>query len=107
MPQRTEPQPRKRTRRPAADIANPIPEIIMRQPDALRRYQRNARWHPPGQIALIKSSIVNFGFMNPILLARNDEVIAGHGRLEAALELRLEVVPTVQAAHLSESQVRA
>ncbi|MEO0938800.1 MAG: DNA methyltransferase [Pseudomonadota bacterium] len=107
MPQQTTPKPRARIGRLPAALANHTPQIIMRRPDSLRRYQRNARKHPPQQIALIKSSMVSFGFMNPMLLDRNDEIIAGHGRLEAALELGLEVVPTVQASHLSESQVRA
>ena len=48
-----------------------------------------------------------FGFNNPVLIDRNDEIIAGHGRVEAAKLLGLESMPTIRLEHLSEAEKRA
>ena len=48
---------------------------------ALRPYARNARTHSPKQIAQIAASIREFGFNNPVLVDRDGEIIAGHGRV--------------------------
>ena len=53
----------------------------------LRPYTRNARTHSPKQIAQIAASIREFGFNNPILIDRDGEIIAGHGRVAAAKKL--------------------
>ena len=74
---------------------------------ALRPYARNARTHSPKQIAQIAASISEFGFNNPVLIDHAGEIIAGHGRVEAAKKLDLEVVPCVRLEHLSEAQKRA
>ena len=55
----------------------------------LKPYDRNARIHSAEQVAQIAASIVEFGFVNPILVDSNDGIIAGHGRLSAAQELGL------------------
>jgi DNA modification methylase len=70
-------------------------------------YQRNARTHSPEQIAQIAGSIVEFGFVNPILVDSSAGVVAGHGRLLAARKLGLAEVPVVVLDHLSETQRRA
>ena len=75
--------------------------------DRLRPYQRNARTHSPEQVAQIAASIVEFGFVNPILVDSNSGIIAGHGRLLAALKLGLVEVPVVVLDHLNETQRRA
>jgi hypothetical protein len=62
---------------------------------------------PKKQIRQIADSIRQFGFTNPVLVGENGEIIAGHGRVEAAKLLGLEKVPTVRLAHLNAAQRRA
>jgi ParB-like chromosome segregation protein Spo0J len=75
--------------------------------DRLIPYARNARMHSDSQIAQIAASIREFGFTNPILVDTGDGIIAGHGRLLAARQLRLEQVPVIVLDHLTETQKRA
>ena len=49
-------------------------------------YINNARTHSPEQIKKLQASLREFGFVNPILIDRDYNVIAGHGRLAAARE---------------------
>ena len=70
-------------------------------------YEKNAREHSVEQVAQIAASIVEFGFLNPILVDSNDGIVAGHGRLSAAKELALDVVPVVVLDHLTENQKKA
>ena len=74
---------------------------------ALRPCRNNARLHSRRQIHQIASSIREFGFNNPVLIDKNDEIIAGHGRVEAAKLLGLERVPCIRIEHLSDEQKRA
>jgi len=75
--------------------------------DSLRGYDRNPRTHSDAQIAQIAASIIEFGWTNPILVSGDSEVIAGHGRLEAAKKLGLSTVPVLVLDHLSDAQRRA
>lgn len=75
--------------------------------DRLRPYERNPRTHSDEQIAQIAASIVEFGWTNPVLVSRDGEVIAGHGRLEAAKKLGLATVPVLVLDHLTDAQCRA
>lgn len=75
--------------------------------DSLIPYARNARLHSPAQIAQISASIKEFGWTSPILTDGASGVIAGHGRLMAAQLLKADTVPTIDLAHLSETQKRA
>jgi ParB-like chromosome segregation protein Spo0J len=85
-----------------------IPEKLERWPvDRLVPYERNARTHSPEQVAQIAASIQEFGFTNPILVASDDGIIAGHGRLAAAKDLGLAEVPVVVLDHLTPDQKRA
>lgn len=85
-----------------------IPERMERWPvDRLVPYERNARTHSDEQVAQIAASIVEFGFTNPILVASDAGIIAGHGRLEAAKQLGLSEVPVVVLDHLTPAQRRA
>ena len=70
-------------------------------------YDKNPRTHSAEQIAQIAASITEFGFLNPILVDTASGIIAGHGRLQAAKQLALSVVPVVVLDHLSEAQKRA
>ena len=70
-------------------------------------YSRNPRNHTDEQVSQIASSILEFGFTNPILVDKKNMVIAGHGRLLAARKLKLEKVPTICLDYLTETQKRA
>lgn len=70
-------------------------------------YVRNARTHSEAQVAQIVASIREFGFLSPILVAEDNTILAGHGRLAAALKLGLKKVPCVKENHLTETQKRA
>jgi DNA modification methylase len=74
---------------------------------SLRPRERNARTHSKRQIAQISKSISKFGFNNPILVDDNLEIIAGHGRFEAAKSVGLSTVPVVRLCHMSEADRRA
>jgi DNA modification methylase len=75
--------------------------------DDLLPYARNAKRHPPEQIAQIAASIKEFGFNAPVLVDGEQGIIAGHGRVLAARKLGLATVPCVVLTHLSEAQKRA
>ena len=60
---------------------------------ALKPYRRNARTHPKDHIQLLAKAIREFGFTTPILISEEREIIAGHGRLEAAKLADLKTVP--------------
>src|SRR5512142_2043554 len=81
--------------------------ITYQRIEVLKPYSRNARTHSKHQIRQIAASINEFGFTNPILTDRNNTIMAGHGRMEAAKSLGIEIVPTVCLESLTEEQVRA
>ncbi|HEV7266165.1 MAG TPA: DNA methyltransferase [Falsiroseomonas sp.] len=74
---------------------------------ALLPYAGNARTHSAEQVAQIASSILEFGFVAPVLVDERGEIIAGHGRLLAAKSLGLDTVPTIVRAGLSDAQKAA
>ena len=73
----------------------------------LQPYANNARTHSKKQIRQIARSIEKFGFCNPVLIDDGNQIIAGHGRVEAAKLLGIEAVPTCRLSHLSEADKRA
>src|SRR5262249_13677546 len=73
----------------------------------LRPHPNNARTHSKKQIRQIAKSITQFGFCNPVLVDDAKQIIAGHGRVEAAKLLGIDAVPTCQLSHLSEADKRA
>jgi DNA modification methylase len=73
----------------------------------LRPYSNNARTHSKKQIRQIANSIKKFGFCNPVLIDDAKQIIAGHGRVEAAELLGIDAVPTCRLSHLSEADKRA
>lgn len=75
--------------------------------DKLVPYVNNARTHSAEQIIKLRSSLREFGFVNPIIIDRNFNVIAGHGRLMAAKEEGINEVPCVFADFLTEAQKKA
>lgn len=74
--------------------------------DKLKPFDKNPRTHSKDQIAQIANSIRKFGWVNPILVDENFEIIAGHGRILAGKELGYEKVPVAQLSHLSIAEKR-
>ena len=81
--------------------------LTYRAVSELRPDLRNLRKHSRAQLSAIARSINSFGFNAPILVDKNDQVVAGHGRLEAARSLGLDRVPVVKLNNLSEAQAKA
>src|SRR5690242_10593370 len=75
--------------------------------EELKPNPKNPRTHTKNHIHQIAASLDEFGFVNPILIAKDRRVIAGHGRLAAAKSLNLSQVPTITLEDLSEDQIRA
>lgn len=74
---------------------------------SLKPYPRNARTHSKQQVKQIAASIKEFGFNNPVLIDDDNQIIAGHGRVEAAKLLKMTQIPTLRLSHLNEAQKRA
>ena len=70
-------------------------------------YVNNARTHSTEQIKKLRSSLREFGFINPVIIDRDYGVIAGHGRILAAKEEGIKEVPCIFADHLTEAQKKA
>jgi predicted amidophosphoribosyltransferase len=75
--------------------------------DKLIPYARNAKKHDAAQVSKLAGSIREFGFNNPVLIDKDNGIIAGHGRVMAAQSLALETVPCIRLGHLSDTQRRA
>lgn len=69
-------------------------------------YARNSRTHSDAQINQIASSIREFGFRVPVLVSNDNTIIAGHGRVLAALKLGIEEIPTVDGSDMDDIQRR-
>ena len=74
---------------------------------SLAPYACNVRTHSKKQIKQIAESITQFGFTNPVLVDRENTILAGHGRLAAAKLLELQEVPCVRLEHMTQAQKRA
>ena len=70
-------------------------------------YINNARTHSPEQLTKLRSSLREFGFINPVIIDREFNIIAGHGRVMAAKEEHIAEVPCVFVDYLSEAQKKA
>ena len=86
---------------------NTTTELQLVPLDKLIPYQNNARTHSPEQINKLRSSLREFGFINPVIIDRDFGIIAGHGRVLAAREEGITEVPCVFADHLTEAQKKA
>ena len=64
-------------------------------------YVNNARTHSPEQINKLRSSLREFGFINPVIIDKDYGIIAGHGRVIAAREEGIDKVPCVFVDHLT------
>jgi hypothetical protein len=81
--------------------------IIYQPLAALTPRKSNSRMHSKAQLKQIVDSIRTFDFTNPVLVDEENGLIAGHGRVEAAKQLGLEMIPTVCLAGMTEAQIRA
>lgn len=75
--------------------------------EELKPYDKNARKHPKKQLELLCENIEKFGFTTPVLIDKDNSVIAGHGRIEALKILGRKQVPCVRMENLNEQQVKA
>ncbi|MBF0710474.1 site-specific DNA-methyltransferase [Gemella sp. GL1.1] len=75
--------------------------------DKLIPYVNNARTHSGQQIKKLRSSLREFGFINPVIIDSQYNIIAGHGRVEAAKEENIKEVPCVLVDHLTDAQKKA
>ncbi len=82
-------------------------QVIYRPIDSLKLNPRNPRIHNRHQRRQIARSIKTFGFVVPVLIDREGNVICGHGRILAAGDEGLKEVPTIMIEHLSQAQLQA
>lgn len=76
--------------------------------EELKPYANNAKIHTAEQVEQIKNSIKEFGFNDPIAIWRDNEIIEGHGRLLAVMEMpEIEKVPVIRLDNLTDEQRRA
>ena len=75
--------------------------------DDLIPYINNAKVHSEDQITRISSSIREFGFLTPVLIDKDKNIIAGHGRIMAAKKLKIDAIPCVFVEGLTEQQRKA
>ena len=74
--------------------------------DKIRPYAGNQKEHPEKQIENIATSIREFGFIQPLVLDKENEIVIGHGRFLAAQKLELKTAPVVYVENLTKEQVR-
>lgn len=76
--------------------------------ESLKPYANNARSHGEQDIKAIKASIKAFGFDDPIgVWGAENEIVEGHGRLQAAIELGMKEVPIIRLDHLTDKRRKA
>lgn len=81
-------------------------KIVQRKVNELIPYENNPRINDEA-VEYVKNSIKEFGFKVPIIIDKNNVIVAGHTRLKASLELGLKEVPCIIADDLTEEQVKA
>ena len=81
--------------------------IIYKDIKDLKPYKKNAKKHPKEQVEQIAESIKEFGFTQPVIIDKDNSVVAGHGRILGARKVGLKKVPTVCLEDLTEEQIKA
>jgi len=79
----------------------------LEEPKNLIPYSNNPKEHPEAQIDEIASSIKNYGFVQPVVVDSENEVIIGHGRLKAAKKLGLDEIPVIKHDDITDSEAKA
>lgn len=85
----------------------PALEIVYRDPKSLHPNTRNARRHPERQIVKLVAAMKKFGFLSPVVVSPEGTLLAGHGRVEAAIRAGFAQIPTITVDHLSPTELRA
>lgn len=81
--------------------------IVYKNIKELKPYKKNAKKHNKEQVEQIANSIKEFGFTQPVIIDKNNCVVAGHGRILGAKKAGLKQVPTVCLEDLTEEQIKA
>lgn len=81
-------------------------QIVMKKLTDLQPFERNAKEHSEQQIAKIAESILQYGFLVPLVISAEGVIVSGHGRYLAAETLKRKEVPCVIADNLTEEQMR-
>lgn len=81
-------------------------EIVYKKTKDLKPYENNPRFNDDA-VEYVANSIKEFGFKNPIIIDKNNVIVAGHTRLKAAKELGIEKVPCIVADDLTDEQIKA
>lgn len=81
--------------------------IVYKPIKELKPYKKNAKKHSKEQVEQIANSIKEFGFTQPVIIDKNNCVVAGHGRILGAKKAGLKQVPTVCLEDLTEEQIKA
>ena len=81
--------------------------IVYKPIKELKPYKKNAKKHSKEQVEQIANSIKEFGFTQPVIIDKNNSVVAGHGRILGAKKAGLKQVPTVCLEDLTEEQIKA
>lgn len=90
------------------ELATAFSGVIERRPiDQLKANPRNARTHSKKQVQVLAASIREFGFLGAVLVDEADQLLSGHGRIEAARSLGMTDVPTIAVKHLTPERKRA
>jgi DNA modification methylase len=95
------------TAKSAGKAAWPADHIERWPTERLIPFAHNARTHSEIQVSQIASSIREWGWTNPVLVAEDGTIIAGHGRVLAARQLRIKDVPVMIACEWTDAQKRA
>ena len=82
-------------------------EVRMLGTATIKPYEKNAKKHPAEQVARIARSLEEFGWQQPLVVDRNNVLVIGHGRLQAAKKLGMKEVPVVRADSLTDEQIKA
>ena len=82
-------------------------EVVIRPVDSIKPYIRNTKHHPQAQIQRLADNMREFGWTEPLIIRPDGELLAGHGRMQAAGLLDLKEVPCIIIEHLSDEQARA
>ena len=72
----------------------------------IKPYAKNQKKHPEEQIRNIATSIEKYGFIQPVVLSAENEIVIGHGRYLAAKDLGMEKIPCTYAENLTDDQIR-
>lgn len=82
-------------------------KVVYLPVNEIKTYEKNAKIHTEAQVRRIANSIKEFGFKQPIIVDKNNFVVAGHGRLLAAKEIGMSELPCIRADDLTDEQIKA